>query len=302
MKNSSIFSQYVWLLNILRHHGRLSLEELNDKWREKDISDGVSLSRTTFNRHKDAIFDMFGVIIDCDRKDGYRYYISNPEVLEEKSIERWMLNSLTVGTVLADSQSIHEKILLERVPGGEEHLQTIIRALKERKRLEICYARFGQVAYNATVSPYALKLWHQRWYLLGFNGQYLVTYSLDRMREATMLEKSFTIPVDFSAEEYFNEYYGVLTDTEKPIQDIIIRAYTHSINYLRTLPLHPTQRELESNKENSEYVDFSYRLRPTPDFLNALASIGPYVEVISPFSLREEMKQFFKEALSRYAE
>ena len=90
---------------------------------------------------------MFGVIIECDTKDGYRYYIDNPEVLDDDSLERWMLNSLTVGSVLADSQSIHDRILLENVPAGEEHLQTLIKAIKSNNKVEVNYARFGHSGY-----------------------------------------------------------------------------------------------------------------------------------------------------------
>ena len=54
------------------------------------MSEGVSIARSTFNRHRDAIQDMFGVIIECDKKDVFRYYIYNSEVLEEESIQNWM--------------------------------------------------------------------------------------------------------------------------------------------------------------------------------------------------------------------
>lgn len=127
-------------MNTLRSYGRLTLEELNDKWIRDEVADGNSMSRSTFNRHKDAVLDMFGVIIECDTKDGYRYYLDNPEVLDDDSLERWKLNSLTVGSVLADSQSIHDRILLENVPAGEEHLQTLIKAIKSSNMVEVNYA------------------------------------------------------------------------------------------------------------------------------------------------------------------
>ena len=59
----------------------MTLGEISELWRQQEESDGQELSRTTFNRHRDSILDIFGVIIECDRKDGYRYYIENEEVL-----------------------------------------------------------------------------------------------------------------------------------------------------------------------------------------------------------------------------
>jgi hypothetical protein len=51
------------------------------------MSEGLPMVRSTFNRHKDAIEDMFGIYIECDKKDGFRYHIGNAEVLEEDSIQ-----------------------------------------------------------------------------------------------------------------------------------------------------------------------------------------------------------------------
>lgn len=297
MKPSLIFSQYVWLVNTLRRYDRLTLEELNDKWIRDEVADGNPLSRSTFNRHKDAVLDMFGVIIECDTKDGYRYYIDNPEVLDDDSLERWMLNSLTVGSVLADSQSIHDRILLENVPAGEEHLQTLIKAIKSSNKVEINYARFGHSGYSIRVAPYALKLWHQRWYLLASNGKYLITYALDRMRDVRILEEIFKLPEGFSAAAFFNEFYGVLTDSSIPVQHVRFRTYGNTTNYVRTLPFHHSQKEVETT---DDYSEFTLDIRPTYDFVGALGSSGEGVEVLEPSALRSEVIEWHKMVLARY--
>lgn len=297
MKPSLIFSQYVWLVNTLRRYNRLTLEELNDKWIRDEVADGNPLSRSTFNRHRDAVLDMFGVVIECDAQDGYRYYIDNPEVLEDDSMERWMLNSLTVGSVLADSQSIHDRILLENVPAGEEHLQTLIKAIKSGNKVELDYARFGHNGYKIHLAPYALKLWHQRWYLLASNDHYLITYALDRMRDVRILEEAFKLPDGFFPVDYFNEFYGVLTDNSVPLQHIRIRTYGSAPNYLRTLPLHHSQKEVETT---DDYTDFTLDIRPTYDFVGALGSIGDGLEVLEPSSLRDELAEWYRKAMERY--
>ena len=115
MKPAQIFHQYIWIINILRAYRQLTFEELNQKWQEDDVADGNPLQRSSFNRHRDAILNMFGVIIDCDKKT-YRYYISNPDVLNDGSIERWLFSTLTVHGVLADSAAVKERVVLENVP------------------------------------------------------------------------------------------------------------------------------------------------------------------------------------------
>lgn len=295
MKPAIIFHQYIWIINTLRTFGRLTFDELAQKWLSDKVGSGNPLQRSSFNRHRDAILDMFGIIIDCEPKT-YKYYISNPEVLNDDSIERWLISTLTVQGVLSDSVSIKDRIVLEEVPMGEEYLQTIIRAIKAGRRLRIGYQRFGSESYETTISPYALKLFHRRWYLLAYTGRHMATYSLDRMTLVEMTDEKFAFPTDFSAREYFTEYYGVLTD-ETPMAHVVIRAHAWTPDYIRTLPLHPSQREIAST---DMYADFSYDLRPTADFLGTLLSHGDGIEVLEPLDLREKMKQMIAENLKRY--
>src|SRR5574344_1418920 len=81
---SDIFGRYVWLVDTLRRHKRLTFEEINDLWVESDLSYGNSddLTLRTFHNHRKAIKDIFDVDIDCDMKGGYKYYIDEPEKLE----------------------------------------------------------------------------------------------------------------------------------------------------------------------------------------------------------------------------
>lgn len=74
MKSHTLFQQCIWLVDTIHRAGRLSLEEINRRWVETEMNEGMPVARSTFNRHRDAILDMFGIIIDCDRKDGFRYF------------------------------------------------------------------------------------------------------------------------------------------------------------------------------------------------------------------------------------
>jgi hypothetical protein len=91
MKVPAKFKEYIWLVNTIRKYKRITFAEINEKWLETEMSEGVELARSTFNRHKDAIEDIFGIYIDCDRNNGYKYYIGNANVLHEDSVQNWML-------------------------------------------------------------------------------------------------------------------------------------------------------------------------------------------------------------------
>ena len=297
MKPAKIFQQYIWLVNTLRQYKYLTLEEINDLWVKDKVIEGSPLTRASFYRHKDAIVSMFGIVIECDLDRGYKYFIANPEILDDESIERWMLSTLTVNTVLSDSANLRERILLENVPAGEEYLQTIIQAIKANHRLLITYQRFGNERYEKTVSPYALKLFHQRWYLLSHTGNHYATYALDRMQSVSLSDETFEMSSNFSPQEYFSEYFGVLTD-ETPLEHIIVRAYGRTPDYLRTLPLHTSQREVS---QTDEYTDFAIDIRPTPDFISQLLNHADGLEVVEPASLRHKIREIIENTLKRYS-
>ena len=296
MKPARIFQQYVWLVNTLRQYKKLSLEEISALWVKDQINDGSPLIRASFIRHKDAILNMFGIIIECDLEDGYKYYIANPEVLNDDSIERWMLSSLTVNTALTNSASLKDRILLENIPAGEEYLQTLILAMRSNRRVIIEYKRFGAESKERTVSPYALKLFHRRWYLLAYTGRHIATFSLDRIQSVVLTEETFEMPADFSPQQYFSEYFGVTTD-ETPLAHVVIRASGWAPDYLNTLPLHHSQREI-AHQEN--YTDYSLDIRPTPDFIGELISYGDSIKVLEPTDLRLKICKILKETLNEY--
>ena len=296
MKPAQIFHQYIWIINTLRAYRQQTFEELNQKWQDDKVADGNPLQRSSFFRHRDAILDMFGIIIDCDKKT-YRYFISNPEALRDGSIERWLFSTLTVHGMLSDSAAVKERVVLENVPAGLEYLDTILHAIKTNHRIRMGYQKFGKEGYVKTVCPYALKLFHQRWYLLARNDEdQMRVYALDRMTMAQLTDETFDMPEDFLPQQYFAEYFGVLTD-ETPMAHVVVRAHRWMPNYLRTLPLHHSQCELTSTPD---YTDFSYDIRPTSDFLGELLRHSDGIEVLAPLDLREKMRQMIADTLKRY--
>ena len=143
MKTSEKFKEYIWLVNTIHKARRITLAEINERWMRTEMSEGVPLSRTTFYRHKDAIEDIFGIYIDCDRQDGYKYYIGNDEVLQEDSVQNWMLSTLSVSNIISEGLSIQNRILLETASSGGEYLPLVIEAMKKNVRVKISYQRYG---------------------------------------------------------------------------------------------------------------------------------------------------------------
>lgn len=299
MTTPTLFKEYIWLVKTIFNAKAISLSDLNTRWVETDMSGGVEMSRTTFYRHKCAIEDMFGIYIECDRKNGNKYYIGNEEVLREDSIQNWMISTLSVSNMLGESQSLQHRILLENIPSGDDKLQLVINAMKENRQVMMTYRRYGSPASNSfTLAPYCVKLFHQRWYLLGcLSNGFLATFSFDRMEEVKMIPMKFKLPEDFDASEYFRESYGIVVNDKVKTERIVLRAYGYEPYNLRDLPLHHTQREINKTED---YSDFELRLKPTTDFMTKLFSRGEWLEVLEPQSLAEELIEWHRKAIERY--
>ena len=299
MTTPALFKEYIWLINTIYKAKAISLNDINERWVETEMSGGVEMRRTTFYRHKCAIEDIFGIYIDCDRKNGNKYYIGNDYVLREDSVQNWMLSTLSVSNLLGESQSLHHRILLENIPSGDEKLQQVIKAMKESKTIMITYHRYGSPACSSfSIEPYCIKLFRQRWYLLGrLSNGLLATFSLDRIESIKKINQKFVVPDDFDAADYFRDSYGIVVDDNEPIEKIIIRAYGFEPYYLRDLPLHPSQREIQSTEQ---YADFELHLKPTSDFKTKLLSRGEWLKVLEPESLAKEITEWHQKAIERY--
>ena len=114
---ANLFGRYVWLIDTLRRHKRLTFQEISELWQESGLGYGEELPLRTFHNHQKAIKDIFDVYIDCDRKDGYRYYIDEPERLEGNNLQSWLISSYaTLNQIQADNK-LEDRIIKANFDG-----------------------------------------------------------------------------------------------------------------------------------------------------------------------------------------
>ncbi len=293
--------KYTWLIDTIRRAGKISLKEISDRWeRNEGLSDCKPLSRATFNRWKDAIFNQFGIIISCQRVGGNLYYIENPEDINKDKLKKWMLDSFAVGNIIGENLSLKDRIVVKPIPSAYEHLTAILEAMKENRVINITYCAFNKDKYYTfPIEPYCVKLFENRWYVLSRNVQYnaMRIYGLDRIEKLEITDTMFNLPKDFSASDYFCGYYGIVVGYDIEPQRIVIRVTKDHVPYMQSLPIHHSQKLLQHTKE---YSDFELYVAPTYDFIMRLLQVGTMIEVIKPLSLRKTMKEKISEMLKMY--
>lgn len=293
--------KYTWLIETIRRAGKISHKDLSDKWeREKDLSDYKPLHRATFNRWRLAIYEQFSIDIQCQRVGGYLYYIANPDDIDEDKLKKWMLDSFAVGNIIGENLSLKGRILVDEIPSGRDHLTTILEAMKENKVVNITYRPFKKShGYTFPIEPYCVKLFENRWYVLAHNIHYddIRLYGLDRIETVDVSDERFKLPNDFDAAEYFSTAFGIVVGYDVEPERIVIRANEDHKHYLKSLPLHHSQRLIE---DCGEYADFELYLAPTYDFIMKLLQAGAMIEVVSPPLLRKTMKGWISDMYNLY--
>ena len=299
---SKTYYKYIWLLDLLLNSGPLTFKEICERWKDS-IFDG-KLADRSFHAHRDCIKEMFGVEIKCNRSKGNVYYVANPEVIEENKLTKWLLYKYSIPQDFATFNGLKDRILLEEIPLGTDYLDSIMDAMQRNVELEIDYQRYerDQEEHQQTfhIQPYALKVYNRRWYMLGYLKEHegLRNIALDRILNLKVLKTNFDLPADFDARRYYANVVGIFVNDDLPPQKVIIRVYGVQAEYLRSTPLHKSQKE--SHYKRGEFSEFTYKLSITPELISQLLSMGSQIEVLEPAELRERMKEELKKSMERY--
>ena len=294
-----LFNRYVWLIDMLQRYGRLTRREIDDLWLRSEYSGGKPMARRTFMNYRQAIQEMFDVNIECDPST-YEYYIEDPEALQGSGARVWALNTLAVNSLLDESQELRERIVLENIPSGQQFLRIVFEAMRENRLMSLSYRSFRRVtASHSLVAPYFVRLFRQRWYVVGLSVEEhkIKTYALDRVTSLELSDRTFVYPEGFEPTDYFKDCFGI-TYGERPAEEVVLRVPALQANYLRTLPLHESQ--VESERSDSHSI-FRYRVKITPDLVQEIYALGFWqAEVLAPRSLREAVAARLAESLSHY--
>ena len=298
MKLANMIRAYMWLYDTIRLHGPLTRAEINKMWMaEESLSGGNPMGRQKFNNYKNETETLFSISIACDEK--YQYYIENENQARASHFEELLKKTILTDLALLESTNLNDRILLEPIPSAHGVMGDILKAMTEGGVIDIDYRRYEDSEVRRhRVEPYFLKQYHQRFYLLGRKGDdFMITLCLDRMTDVVETGESFIIEKDFDAEKYFEGCFGVVRDTRKEVERIVIRAFGTEPHYLRDLKLHHSQREINAG---DGFCDFELYLRPTLDFVGKLMERGDRIKVLEPQHLAEEIREKHEKAVNLY--
>lgn len=289
-------SRYVWIVDTIMKHGKISKNRLNELWMKSAFSDGNPMADRTFYKYRRGIEDCFNIAIQCDSDGSYHIdFDGSPYVRQYTDLA---LNNSTAINVIQQLGAETARVGMEEVPSAREFLPIVAEAMRDNLKIVFTYSGFSRSRPEVGIlfSPYFLKLYKQRWYMFGEkDGGGLRTYALDRVTEMEITPNSFEMPPGIKIENYFGNIVGV-TASKASVKNVIIQTTPTRAKYLRALPLHHSQRE----EAHDFYSIFSYKLQINYELISELMSMGPDITVIAPRELQLMLVERLRETLSNY--
>lgn len=223
------------------------------------------------------------------------------EVFEDFSnaIEK-ILDAVNIRKGISSLEQAKTIVQTESTPkvSGSQWIPKIVCAIDTNFTILFDYQKFCQSTHSIReVEPYLLKEDRHRWYVIGrtvSNGK-ITTYSLDRINDLTISEKKYS-PTNFDFNEYFRYSFGITVPEADPIEVILSFNQLQGF-YLKTLPLHSTQKTLIDTEDEFR---ISVIAKPSWEFYEKILGYGGTVRIISPQLVIDTLKSIAGQIIKRY--
>ena len=310
---------YSWLIGLLDRK-RLTFEEIADEWKEARVNqDSDVLDKRTFHRYRENIQSQFGITVECNKSDGYRYCLKRDPV-DNDDVTVWMLSSLRLAS-LGDMLKYHNKVMLDTPPYNTEYLDDILAAIDKQYLLKFKYVSGFGAESDIVLQPAFVRYFKQRWYVIGVKKQRSASEGeanssaeedvrklvrclpFDRISFLRLIcEKhplSAKMKMFLTPENYYEDCFGIYRMEDVPVEKIRIRAFYPEYNLIEEVPLHESQQKVKESKDGM-YREYTLTVRPSRDFLQELLWHGRNIIVLKPESLRLEMIGILKDMTKSY--
>lgn len=167
---------------------------------------------------------------------------------------------------------------------GLEFLNILYQYISQNQCVEIHYKSFKSEKETAIVlSPYYLKQYNNRWFLLGWNHDFqkIQNLALDRMIGIEVSNDQF-IENSINFIDYFEDIIGVTNNENAKVHKIKIELSENIIPYIISKPIHGSQK-FSGNILTLE-LKLNYELE------SLILSYGENFKVLEPESLVEKLK------------
>jgi predicted DNA-binding transcriptional regulator YafY len=180
---------------------------------------------------------------------------------------------------------------------GTQWLERILIAITHKTVLSITYHPFEREAKVHIFSPYLLKEYRNRWYVIGHSDRIdnTIVLALDRIEALEEASQKFVSDDSFSPEDYFEYSFGITQVHDATPAKVVLSFTKLQALYILRHPLHHSQRK---RSENDNEVQIELTVYMSAELVMTILGYGDQVKVIEPQSLREKIKNIVTNVLS----
>ena len=137
---------------------------------------------------------------------------------------------------------------------GKKLIGSLFTAISNKCVISLQYHPFNTPnTIRRIVNPYLLKEYNNRWFLIaGYKDGTIRNFALDRIEDFEVLPSLQYIEPDEDIEFRFEDIVGVSLpseDEDNTIKNILLWANEEGYQYIKTKPLHGSQRDVKSNED-----------------------------------------------------
>ena len=134
---------------------------------------------------------------------------------------------------------------------GKRLVGSLFTAISNKQVINLKYHSFRSPnTIFRIVNPYLLKEYNNRWFLIaGYKDGTIRNFALDRIEDFEVLPTLKFIEPDADLEYRFEDIVGVSLPLDKPIENILLWANEDGFQYIKTKPLHGSQRDVKEDDE-----------------------------------------------------
>lgn len=183
---------------------------------------------------------------------------------------------------------------------GTEFISPLFNVIRHKQVLVVHYKSFrNKTEEEINFHPYHLKQYNNRWFVLGKNPKFnnLTNLALDRIIKIRPSSKIDYIENSIDFNDYFEDIIGVTKPTNKEITKIEIWANPSLAPYIKTKPLHGSQKRVADNENGFR---FTIEVIPNYELEHLLLSYGEDLSVLSPVFLKNKLRERIQKQLENY--
>lgn len=184
---------------------------------------------------------------------------------------------------------------------GYEWIEKIFDSIYNKSVIEINYQKPNKEVETKVISPYLLKAFRNRWYLIGFDHskkEKARIYSLERITHINNSEDIYYQSDRFDSNKFFEYIFGIFQDDDKEPIKLELEFYNTAIQQVIDQPLMSNQKyQLNQDKK---ILKVEMTVFNSGELIRAILGFGASVKVISPIEIVEIVKKRLETAIIHY--